>query len=267
MKFDYQQSLFDEIVEPKEPVRGTYKILFWNIQNPSLERAKKQFSWLFNENLDLVVLTEMKESKAFYYYKGKFEDAGYTLFFETRDGYFTVVAIRNQLAEQVNLEMKLMQERVQAIEFTLNGGKTMLIGAYVPPNSDDINKIERKDYFQKNLINEIYKYRKNNPLTHIIFGGDFNILEPEHLPKYESFEKWEYFYNYLNKIKLVDKYRTKETDDYGHTWVRGRDAQRIDFIFTSSGLENSIEQCTYIHEIRLNKLSDHSGQLLVLNRN
>lgn len=39
-----------------------FSILTWNVGGPSLERAKKQFQWLEKQPVDVLVLTECKNS-------------------------------------------------------------------------------------------------------------------------------------------------------------------------------------------------------------
>ena len=103
----------------------------------------------------------------------------------------------------------------------------------------------------------------------MLFCGDFNILEPNHYPHYPTFQDWEYeFYNSLSKFDLVDAYKEKYKNKQAHSWFdRQGSGFRFDHSFISQDICNLLDDCYYMDEPRIQKLSDHSAIITVLNIN
>lgn len=59
----YQMSLFDTNLKKTDDDNAEIKILIWNIQNPSSERAKNQVNWIIGINPNILILTEKKVSR------------------------------------------------------------------------------------------------------------------------------------------------------------------------------------------------------------
>lgn len=266
MGIGYQISLFDtDITTEKEETDSKISIILWNIQNPSFERAKRQVEWILEIKPSILVLTEVKDSKGFHYIRAFLEFRGYTFIYNKSDSYFTVIAVKNISYEKKEMFFKQRSQRIVLVELDLYWGKVCLIGAYVPTNSMEINKIIIKKEFQDSFISEIKKmlYREKDNYSFII-GGDFNILEPDHMPRYPQFQRWNYFYDFFVNIGCIDIFRHLNPNKLEYTWVRGRDSQRIDHAFLSKEIVKYVIECRYIHYPRLNKLSDHSAMLIVL---
>src|ERR1700677_2062925 len=84
-----------------------FKILAWNVQNPSLERAKRQVSWLKSCDADVLVLSEIKAGKAMGFILEELELNGFRLFYNANnanpDDYYTVIAVRMRTALELPL--------------------------------------------------------------------------------------------------------------------------------------------------------------------
>ena len=92
----------------------------------------------------------------------------------------------------------------------------------------------------------------------MILMGDFNILEPGHQPAVHHFQHWEYVYCQLNKF-LSDGFRETKKNQIEHSWVSfDGNGQRLDHVLLSPSLIDSINNCEYDHQPRIEKLSDHS---------
>ena len=70
---EYQISLFDANLKKAEDDNTKLKILLWNIQNPSTDRARKQIDWITKINPDILILTEAKDSNGFSVIRGQLE--------------------------------------------------------------------------------------------------------------------------------------------------------------------------------------------------
>ncbi|WP_346888876.1 endonuclease/exonuclease/phosphatase family protein [Clostridium sp. UBA1056] len=265
MTYQYQISLFDKEYVKLKANEKKIKILFWNIQNPSYERAKKQLEWMYSLNVDVFILTEVKLSNGFYYIKTELEQLGYEIVFNRSEEYFTVIAIREIKFIQKEFSINVKSQRIAMIEMDTFVGKVTLIGAYIPANGFEFNKIKAKNEFQEKFLDNIVKLMKDNlNNSEFIIGGDLNILEPGHNPNYPEFIKWNYFYEGLTKLNLNDAFRVLNPLMSGYTWNQRNEPQRLDYIFITNKIITYVEECIYIDKPREEKLSDHSAQLLIL---
>ncbi len=265
MDFHYQLSLFDSKRDKLETDKSKLKILFWNIQNPSFERVKKQLDWIYNLNVDILILTEVKNSKGFYYLKKELEELGYSLIYNISKEYFTVIILRGIKFQKREINLTINSQRVLRVDLETIVGNFVLIGAYLPTNSIEPDKYDIKKRFQDELL--IYlKENINKFNSNLIFGGDLNILEPGHKPPYSQFIKWNYFFNVLRNLNLFDIFRHINPNVWEYTWEGNNRHQRLDYIFSTKGMMDFVETCKYIHKPRYEKLSDHSAQLLVLTK-
>jgi len=76
--------------------------------------------------------------------------------------------------------------------------------------------------------------------------GDFNILEPDHDPKYPTFRPFEYEFG---DNGYQDAFRHLYPGDREYSWVgRTNDGYRYDHAFVSDSLISAVEDCAYVHE-------------------
>jgi exodeoxyribonuclease-3 len=148
--------------------------------------------------------------------------------------------------------------RTAAITLTAPSGPIRIIGAYVPSRDASADKTERKrkwlDACQTALI--------SRPTGATVFLGDLNVLEPGHHPHYPFFAAFEYdFYRQLTETcDLVDAFRTLHPDALEYSWVgRTGDGYRYDHVHCTADLASSLLACDYLHQPRLDRLSDHSA--------
>jgi exodeoxyribonuclease III len=263
-----QISLFENASENVEQEKTSEtKILLWNIQNPSLERAVKQIEWIFKINPNILVLTEVKDSKGFSFIQSELEYKGYELVFNKCDSYFTVIALKNIKYSKKELHLKAKSERVSFVELETLIGKVNLIGIYAPTNSLEAEKVIIKKEFHNSLASGIKKITfDQNGNTDFIIGGDFNTLEPNHKPRYLEFEKWFYVYNFFESAGFVDIHKSLYPNKTEYTWERQGKSQRLDYAFASRNIQKYVTECNYIHFPRQNGLSDHSAMLITLDK-
>lgn len=233
----------------------------WNIGNPSIERAKKQVKWLKYRSESSLVLTEIKNSKGCNFIKDYFQGIGYNVIFPNIEGkeYGSMLISKYPLEESTfSNHMNSLPFRAASAQISLPDGILEIIGLYVPSRDKSVKKIKRKKSFLNNVIEAL----KSAPTPNFrIVLGDFNILEPNHNPRYSFFEKWEYdFYKNLTDNQLKDAFRVISPDVEEYSWVgRTGDGYRYDHCFVSENILSKIENCFYFHEPRNIRLSDHSA--------
>lgn len=243
------------------------KLLTWNICNPSIERAEKQVSWLKQTDYDIIFLTECKSSKGCEFIERIFKFWGYfVLFHVPNDNEYGTMIISKYPILEITLvkDMELLFSRVESVKISINEIDVECIVIYVPSRDRSEKKILRKKIFLNKLLDLLKKEPENR---NVIITGDFNILEPNHVPHYPFFLDWEYnFYNELINLKYIDIFRYLYPQQNEYSWIgRTGDGYRYDYFFVTKELVTLIQECNYLHEIRLNKLSDHSGLYMKLN--
>ena len=231
----------------------------WNICNPSLERARTQVEWLRQEQFDILILTETKNSEGCDYIEKYFKARGYYIHFPKPEGNeYGILIISKYPFKSGILSKNFSSPRLGSIRLTYQLNSLEILGTYIPNNRE-----KGKQQFIQDLTNTL---SQECPKTSFIFCGDFNILEPNHVPHYSKFEDWEYdFYNNLKRFELSDAFRVCNPDVNEYSWVgRTGDGYRYDHCFVSKDLISGIHKCFYNHEPRLNKLSDHSCLIITL---
>ncbi len=234
----------------------------WNIANPSKKRAETQSAWIRKQNADVFVLTECKNSEGCLFIEKYLCAYGYNVIFPKPEGneYGVIIASKHKLTPTAfSKGVGYIQSRVvsASLQPPLFSGEIEIVGTYLPSRDSSKEKIGRKKQFINSLVMNIKEYKFP---SYSIFCGDLNILEPYHIPHYSIFQDWEYnFYNFLKSF-MEDAYRYLNPEHQEYSWVgRTGDGYRYDHCFTSLELLPLVRRCYYLHEPRIEKLSDHSA--------
>lgn len=245
-----------------------FALFCWNISNPSLERAGLQAQWLRKRPEDIFILTETKKSEGCLFLERYFQAFGYNVIFPKPEGKeFGVMIVSKHPLQSSNFSslVDFLKARVASVKLNFQKNELEIIGTYVPSRNSDFEKIAKKKQFLKILQNA---FELNPKTPHRVFCGDFNVLEPNHIPHYSFFEEWEYdFYKNLANFQLSDAFRHLNPKSLEYSWVgRTGDGYRYDHCFVSDKLLSSLTKCYYLHEPRQSnpKLSDHSALITEL---
>ena len=248
----------------------TIKILVMNIGNPSVERAHRQAEWLQNRNEDIFFLTETKNSKGCNYLSDAFSSNqvglhsvfdSYNVDFpkSTTGDYGVMCLSKPHIANSYTPFESNDQYHCRHLEndIIINNQLLHTVCLYVPSRDQSKKKIIRKKIFLEKAMQCI---RKSNNVSTIICG-DFNIVDRNHIPHYSTFKDWEYkFYEELIELGFVDTYRHCNPETNEHSWVgRTGDGYRYDYCFVSKDMLSKIVDCHFVHETRIDKLTDHSA--------
>ncbi len=246
-----------------------FSILTWNIGGPSLERAKKQFQWLEKQPFDVFVLTECKNSNGCLFLETSFKNknmfpknnANNVIFPKpSGNGYGVLIASKHKIAPSPFADrVNFLRPRVNSAIISYGNEKIEILGVYTPSRGSEKNeRRQKKKRFIGSFLQALEKAPVHSPR---ILIGDYNVLEPNHIPKYPGFEKWEYdFYCILKNYQLQDAFRHLHPTTRAYSWfgLTGR-PYRYDHCFVSTDILPLVDKCYYFHEPRGLKLSDHSA--------
>jgi exodeoxyribonuclease-3 len=236
-------------------------LLTLNIANPSAQRAERQLAWLASRDEDVFVLTETKASEGCRLLANAFRSAGYAVMYpEPEPGEYGSMIISRVHAEPHDFGTRIgyLPARAAAAILPTPYGALRVLGIYAPSRDASVEKTERK----KKWLAAFLAALGTEEVPRTILLGDLNILEPDHQPHYSFFAQFEYdFYRALLKTHgLLDAFRHLHPNLIEHSWVgRTRDGYRYDHALCSTSLKSHIAVCEYIHQPRLERLSDHSA--------
>lgn len=259
------------IIRPPErhPPSAHFKILNWNIRNPSLDRAKAQANWIIETGADVVTLTEAKHSAGCAAICDSLNHNGFDVFRPDSElgDYGVIVATKSKHGRRLRLDASFLPNRIGAISCKTGLGPLRIVGLYVPSRGPSARRNIDKRAFQDQITNLLPAWLGKRKNGRIIVTGDLNVLERNHIPRYQVFGEWEYsFYDAFVRLGLVDAYRLLYPDEHEYSWVgRSGSGYRFDHFFVSNHLSGLVLNCSYIHSVRASKLSDHSAMCLELN--
>jgi exodeoxyribonuclease-3 len=236
-------------------------LLTLNIANPSPERAQRQLDWLATRDEQVLVLTETKDSAGCRLLADAFTAAGYHVTIPKPDnGEYGVMIASTIMANTHDFGSRVgyLPSRTAAITLNAPTGPIHVIGAYVPSRDAGTEKTERK----RKWLAACHAALTSRPAGAVVFLGDLNVLEPGHQPRYPFFAPFEYdFYRQLtDDCGLVDAFRTLHPDTVEHSWVgRTGDGYRYDHTHCTPDLADKLLACDYLHQPRLDRLTDHSA--------
>ena len=256
-----RQGFLDELVKNRDRANDSaVRCLTWNIQNSSLQRATRQVKWLQKNDFDIIVLTEAKLSDGCAYIKDRLTSLGYVTIFpkpENND-YSQILAVRKFFKEAPKIPVDFLPYRVSSAVCNFFGKYVLVVGSYMP-----IWKDEKKVTFLKSFQKLIQDENLRKKFDNWIILGDMNVLEPNHNPAHPLYEKYEFFYNSFSENGFRDAFRFFYPNNQEYSWFsREKSGYRFDHIFISENFLPLVKNCFYIHETRLEKLSDHSAMCL-----
>jgi exodeoxyribonuclease-3 len=241
----------------------TLEVLCWNVRAPAEERAWRQAGWLRHQAADVVVLTECRATRGSRLLAQSLRDSGRTVQFVVPEGreYAVIMACRGPV-QPTPLASGLGYLRPRAASARIGSGPEV-IGLYVPSRGFDRGERALR---KRRFLETVDAALAAGSARGRIVCGDLNVLEPGHVPRYRHVEDWESgFYSGLRRHDLVDAYRWLHPDDVEHSWHgRSGDGYRYDHCFVSRDLLPSLRSCSYVHEPREQRLSDHSAMSLEL---
>lgn len=240
---------------------GTCDVLTFNLNNPSRERAERQLAYLAARPEAVLVLTETADSAGCAFLEERFTAAGYAVAFPRpgERGERGVMIVSRLATRPAPFPVGYLPHRAVAVTVDTDEGPLDVVGLYVPSRDASPAKKERK----RRWLAECAAALRGGPAGARVVVGDFNVLEPEHTPRYRFFAPFEYeFYEAFGGAGYVDAFRALYPAALEYSWVgKTGDGYRYDHAFVSGSLAGGLRGCSYVHEPRTmsGRLTDHSA--------
>lgn len=261
----YQLTL-DDLQNNHHERKNSGIIMTLNLQSSSMQRLVCQIDWIVEKDPDIVVITEVKFNDKLEYIEGRLGYYGYHCFYDgDNDGVFrTIIASRIEGTNYAESNDSLtFDPRVEAVTCKYYGIDLCVVGLYAPTNGQSYQQVKDKRKFHRRFVTELMRFSTESDAS-LLLLGDFNLLEPCHVPRYQEFEKWFDEYECLVELGYKDVFRLFEPHANEYSWTRGHLSQRLDHAFARGQIESKIESVFYDHYPRENRLSDHSALILKL---
>ncbi|MFF4748868.1 endonuclease/exonuclease/phosphatase [Streptomyces sp. NPDC002514] len=238
----------------------TLDVLTFNLNNPGRERAERQLAYLAARPEPVLVLTETADSAGCDLLAGRFTAAGYDVAFpRPARGERGVMVVSRLATRPGTAETGYLPHRCVSVTVDTDEGPLDVIGLYVPSRDATDAKKTRKRTFLDQCRAGIPQAEDSLRLV----LGDFNLLEPAHIPRYRFFQPFEYgFYEWLGQSGYRDAFRALHPRAAEYSWVgRTGDGYRYDHAHVSAVLASALRACTYVHDVRTgpDRLTDHSA--------
>ena len=245
------------------------RLLVFNAQHSSAERARRQTDWIAAEaTADIAVVTEVGPGPGGDALTSALARHGYRLVLVPRSrdrDYQTILASRDVGLTSVPSGISDLPHRAPAASLTVDGQQVGLLGLYVPSRGPRDRRNEDKRAFQAAVAQALPGFLAgfDGP---VIVAGDLNVVEPGHQPHYPVFSGWEYdFYRSFAVAGLADAYRARHPAQADHSWYgRGGNGYRFDHAFITSQHVILVRDCGYLQEPRLQGLTDHAALIMTL---
>nr|WSX75839.1 endonuclease/exonuclease/phosphatase family protein [Streptomyces sp. NBC_00899] len=244
------------------------RLLAWNIQSPSVERVRRQLGYLYDSGCNVLVLTEVKSGDASQHLVKDLESNGYDVIrppHGPQDTYVNVIAAKGYQARAVQLTF--VTPRLSAVRLSTHLGAVDVLALYGVTNAMTADSSRARAAFQREVLHAVGNRLLSEPDIPLLITGDFNVLQPGHIPPCDLFEEHDYaFYQGLLALGLVDAYRAARPEGTDVSWMGPRGGQRLDHTLASPCLLSAgrLVECGYDHTVRATKLSDHSALLATL---
>jgi exodeoxyribonuclease III len=216
----------------------------------------------------VLVLTEVRDSPGGQALVQALHEYGYQVIVpDSTDGeYLVVVAGRVGVVEAVPSRLGYLPARFVTVRVTLGVHTIGLAGLYVPSRGPRQRRNADKRAFQEAVSNYLPRLACLLGSGPIVVAGDLNVVEPDHQPHYAVFGQWEYrFYEDFVEHGLVDAFRELYPQTVEHSWFgRGGNGYRFDHAFITREHRGLLRACRYLHQPRLEGLSDHGAMSVTL---
>lgn len=245
------------------------RLMNWNVQHAAPPRSRRQAAWLAShEDADVLVLTEVCDSPGGHALVQALHECGYRVIVpDSADGeYLVLLAARVGALEAEPSRLGHLPARFAAARVTLGAHSVGVAGLYVPSRGPRQRRNADKHAFQEAVSAYLPRLTADLGCGPVVVAGDLNVVEPDHQPHYALFGDWEYgFYTDFAKHGLVDAFRELHPEAVEHSWFgRGGNGYRFDHMFITCQHRGLLGACRYVHQPRLEGLSDHAAMTVTL---
>ena len=171
-----------------------------------------------------------------------------------------VILISDGIEFKITKEIKDDNGRYLILEINIDNSLFTIGNIYAPTKNYEKDQIQVLHDFHRDLL--------QCSLEHTIIGGDYNLCLDITLDKFSNMASGSDNSNFrkevisfLESLELVDIWRVMNPNQKIFTWHRNKQRSRLDYLFTSEHLLNSVSNV----EILPGLLSDHSLLKVQLN--
>lgn len=232
-----------------------------------MPRATGLLGWLDARGDDLVILTETSGGEGTRYLLDQCRRAGLDVIHTPDLCGDRGVAIISRVPITARPDLigdVVPQGRVVAA--TVAGAPELtVIGIYVPSSDRAPDKVIRKQTFITSLLTAMQRL-PDQTRARLVLGGDYNVISRDHDPPYRSFLEFEYgMLDTLCDLGMADAFQHCAPRVQAHSWIgRGGNGYRFDYFHIGTELIAHAASCSYLHEPRQLRLSDHAAVSLTL---
>lgn len=223
----------------------------WNIRHGggTASRLRPKIDRLLAFRSDVLVVTEFRNNESGRHLKSALAGAGYELSHPPQDGDGNTIllASRAPILAEGPLDPALPDLRHL---WVADLGWIRLCAVYMPLGRDKLPYWESllrsaEDGQGPSLV--MGDFNTGNNILDVQEGGT-----PFILPQ---------MFDNLGQTRLKDVWRTRHPDRSEYSWLspRLRKGFRLDHVFADARLLAGVVRCVYLHETRLQRLSDHSA--------
>lgn len=237
----------------------TLKILTWNIRQGGKKAIRQIVDSLLSHHADLIVLTEYKNNDAGMYLISELKQAGqlYIQSSQPPNKENGVLIVSTYQLKKCVVPFSEQHGSHRWNEVYIPSLQLFLLGVHVP----NVNETYDKHFFWKQIMQ--YAYQRRNDRAMII--GDFNTARRDE--KKNAPLKYSDFIMTLMENGWVDAWKQIHKDKLDHTWFSHKNnGFRLDYLFLSPKLSDSLAACGLSHWEREENFSDHSVLIAELKR-
>lgn len=241
-------------------------LLALNVQSPPRKRAVELARWLFDQNAEWLLLSEVSNAEGSQQLLEDLRRGGYSVLGEmppSRDYAAFILRRGAALSAKQRLSTSL-GARVCACRLQDVDADLVLVNAYVPALG--IQNLDRRPRFLDDLCE--YLRSLQNEGCSILLAGDLNVLERGHTPRVPMFDQERpHAFDRFIALGLIDVFRHLHPERVEHSWLdRNGAGQRLDHVMMSRNLLSKAVSFSYVADTRTRRLSDHSALLASFSR-
>ena len=243
-------------------------ILTVNIGAAGRDRAGKLLHWLATRPEDTFVLTETSAGTGTAYILERFRDAGYAVVYtpDTSGDRGTALVSRVAVAEPLSAAIAGVSVPGRVAGAVLDTTPAVaVLGVYVPSRDRSSDKTEKKRAFVASFLKALGAL-PDELRARLVVCGDYNVIHRTHRPLHPGFLPFEFdLFETLEGCGLVDAYQHCAPGEQAYSWIgHTGDGYRYDYFHAGGELTEHIQACTYLHETREQRLTDHAAVTLSL---
>ena len=220
------------------------RILNWNIQSGGGTRIDRILAELTKDNPDVIVISEFRNNENGEKIKKLLNQAEFKYI------------IHNEDKDNDNLNSVLIASKYEIKESNIPQFNKRHL--FIPVEINNFNLVGifcNDDTTTRECINHIIKYSEDIIKTQTIITGDFNAgPRGSDTKRYTGLKK-------LVAKGFVDCWRRISNKNIEWSYSLGNKKSQPDHFFITSSIENKIVDIKYDHEVRINRISDHSKMI------